>query len=184
MKLRRPSVLRERGVTSRPHYILLPVSPVFIGLSIVAAFVLNLLPTGGLWGVPDWVAVVLVFWNIHQPRKVGIGIAFAMGLVMDVHDAALFGEHALAYTLLSYGAITLHRRVLWFGTTGQAAHVLPLLLAAQIVTIVVRMVAGATFPGMLVLLQSVVAAALWPVVTYLLLAPQRRAIDRDENRPI
>src|SRR5260364_373261 len=65
-------------------------------------------------GAPDFVALVLLFWDIHQPRKVGIGIAFALGLLMDVHDASLLGEHALAYTLLSYGAIMIHRRVLWF----------------------------------------------------------------------
>ncbi len=62
--------------------------------------------------MPDFVALVLLFWNVHQPRKVGMGIAFFLGLLMDVHNASLLGEHALAYTLLSYGAITIHRRVL------------------------------------------------------------------------
>ena len=56
-----------------------------------------------------------------------------MGLVMDVHSASLLGENALAYTLLSYFAITIHRRVLWFRSTVQALHVLPLLLVMQVV---------------------------------------------------
>ncbi len=90
---------------NRPHYILQPVSPLFIGVSLLGAFMLNLLPWGHWIGVPDFVALVLVFWGIHQPRKVGIGIAFFMGLMMDVHDATLLGENALAYTLLSYLAI-------------------------------------------------------------------------------
>ncbi|HEU4622810.1 MAG TPA: rod shape-determining protein MreD [Burkholderiaceae bacterium] len=168
----------------KPHYILLPVSRLFIALSLVGAFMLNLLPTGGYWGVPDWVALVLVFWNVHQPRKVGIGIAFMLGLAMDVHDAALLGEHALAYTLLSYGAITLHRRVLWVSVPGQMVYVLPLLMFAQFVTLAIRLFAGAAFPGPMALLQSPVATLLWPLVTVLLLAPQRRSIDRDENRPL
>lgn len=179
----RPSTF-DRGSINRPHYILLPVSSGFIAVSLIGALLLNLLPTGNYWGVPDWVALVVVFWNIHQPRKVGIGIAFAMGIAMDINDAALLGEHALAYTLLGYGAITLHRRVLWFGMTGQMAHVLPLLLAAQIATYAVRIFSGAAPPGFMALLQSVVATALWPLITLLLLAPQRRSIDRDENRPI
>ena len=83
--------------------------------------------------VPDFVAMTLVFWSIYQPRKVGIGIAFLMGLVMDVHSASLLGENALAYTLLSYFAITIHRRVLWFRPTVQALHVLPLLVVMQLV---------------------------------------------------
>lgn len=179
----RQSTLTNLSMT-KPHHILRPVSSLFISVSLVFAFVLNLLPWGDFWTVPDWVALALVFWNTHQPRKVGIGIAFAMGLAMDVHDAVLFGEHALAYALLSYSAITLHRRVLWFPLYGQMAHVLPLLLMAQLVNMAVRMAVGAPFPGFVHLLESVVATLLWPIVTWLLLAPQRRPVERDENRPL
>jgi rod shape-determining protein MreD len=123
---------------NRPHYILLPVSPLFITFSLVCAFMLNLMPWGRWLGAPDFVALVLVFWGIHQPRKVGIGVAFCMGLLMDVHDASLLGENALAYTLLSYFAIMIHRRVLWFPTLTQAMHVFPLLLMAQAIQLIVH----------------------------------------------
>jgi len=113
---------------SQPNYILLPVNPIFIGFSLICAFLLNVLPWGAWIGVPDFVALVLVFWNIHQPRKVGIGLAFTLGLMMDVHSAIHFGENALAYTLLSYFAITIHRRVLWFPPSSQTLHVFPLFL--------------------------------------------------------
>ena len=49
---------------------------------------------------PTSLALVLVFWNVHQPRRVGVGLAFVFGLLMDVHDGAVLGQHALAYTLL------------------------------------------------------------------------------------
>ncbi|HXA46189.1 MAG TPA: rod shape-determining protein MreD [Burkholderiaceae bacterium] len=169
---------------NNPHYILLPVSPVFIAFSLAVAFMLNLLPWGHWIGVPDFVALVLIFWSIHQPRRVGIGVAFFMGLLMDVHDAALLGENALAYTLLTYFAITIHRRVLWFPVGTQTVHVLPLLLSAKAAQLVVRLIVSGKFPGWLYFIDSVVAAALWPIATWLLLAPQRRAIDRDETRPI
>lgn len=167
-----------------PHYILLPANPLFIAASIALGFLLNLLPWGHWVGVPDFVALVLVFWSIHQPRKVGIGIAFMMGLLMDVHDASLLGENALSYTLLSYFSIMIHRRVLWFKMGTQAAHVLPLLLFMQAVQLVVRMLVSGKFPGWTYFLESLVAAALWPVVSAILLAPQRRAINRDDTRPI
>lgn len=170
--------------TNRPHYILLPVSPLFIAFSLVCAFMLNLLPWGRWVGAPDFVALVLVFWGIHQPRKVGIGIAFCMGLLMDVHDATLLGENALAYTLLSYLAIMIHRRVLWFPLVTQAMHVFPLLLLTQAIQVMVRFFVTGRFPGALVFIESVVAVALWPVITWLLLAPQRRAVDKDHTRPI
>lgn len=171
-------------MNNRPQYILLPASPVFIAATLIGAFLLNLLPWGQWYGVPDFTALVLVFWSIHQPRKVGIGIAFFMGLLMDVHDASLLGQHALAYTLLSYFSIMIHRRVLWFPLGTQALHILPLLLLAQMVQLVVRIAVSGKFPGWLYFLENVTSAALWPVVTMLLLAPQRRAIDRDETRPI
>jgi rod shape-determining protein MreD len=169
---------------NQPHYILLPVSPVFIALSLIAAFLLNLLPWGGWVGVPDFVALVLVFWSIHQPRKVGIGVAFFMGLLMDVHDAALLGENALSYTLLSYFAIMIHRRVLWFPIGTQALHVLPLLLLMQMVQMVIRILVSHQFPSWFYFLESFTSVLLWPVASLILLAPQRRAINRDDTRPI
>ncbi|MGB6055347.1 MAG: rod shape-determining protein MreD [Burkholderiaceae bacterium] len=169
---------------NRPQYILLPASSLFIAASLVVAFALNLLPWGRWLSVPDFVALILVFWSIHQPRKVGIGVAFFMGLLMDVHDASLLGENALAYTLLSYFAIMIHRRVLWFPIGTQALHVLPLLLLAQLVQLLIRLMAGGAFPGWLYFAESLLSTALWPLVTWLLLAPQRRAVNRDDTRPL
>jgi rod shape-determining protein MreD len=168
----------------RPHYLLLPANRAFITFTIASAFLLNVLPWGRVTGVPDFLALVLVFWNIHQPRLVGMGIAFLFGLLMDVHDGALLGEHALAYALLSYGALSMHRRVPWFHVPGQMAHVLPLFLITQLVLLLVRMAVGAGFPGWTWFLQSFSCTLLWPLAHWLLLAPQRRAVDRDENRPI
>jgi rod shape-determining protein MreD len=85
----------------RPEHLLLPANGAFIAFTISIAFVLNILPWGRAPAVPDFLAIVLVFWNIHQPRKVGIGIAFLVGLLMDVHDSALLGERAVAYKPLS-----------------------------------------------------------------------------------
>lgn len=169
---------------NRPQYILLPVSPLFIAITLVSAFLLNLLPWGDLYGVPDFVALTLIFWSVHQPRKVGIGLAFLMGLLMDVHNASLLGENALAYTLLSYFAIMIHRRMLWFRPITQALHVLPLLLLMQVVQMLIQALVSGKFPGWYYFSSSLVSAALWPLVTWMLLAPQRRAVDRDETRPI
>ena len=169
---------------NRPHYILLPVSPAFIFASLLLTFLLNFLPWGTTVGVPDFVALTLVFWSIHQPRKVGIGVAFAMGLLMDVHTASLLGENALAYTLLSYFAITIHRRVLWFTPMVQTMHVFPLFLLTQIIQAVIQLFVNGKFPGWSFFVESLVTAALWPLATWILLAPQRRAVDRDDTRPI
>lgn len=164
--------------------LLLPVNPAFIWASLLTALAVNLVPLGRAPAMPDLLALTLVFWNVHQPRRVGIGAAFVFGLVMDVHDGALLGQHALAYTLLSYFAITIHRRLLWFSVPSQAVQILPLFFAAHAVSVVIRLLAGGVFPGWELLLAPVFEALLWPLATWVLLAPQRRPPDPDENRPL
>jgi len=141
-------------------------------------------PFGRLPAIPDLLALALVFWNVHQPRRIGVGIAFMFGLLMDVHDSAVLGQHALAYTLLSFFTITIHRRLLWFGLPQQALQILPLFVAAHAVSLVVRMLVGGMLPGWELMLAPVFESLLWPVASWVLLAPQRRPPDPDQNRPL
>lgn len=164
--------------------LLLPANPLFIWTTLVAALMINMLPLGRLAWMPDVLAVVVVFWNVHQPLRIGVVAAFLFGLAVDVHQTSLLGQHALAYTTLSYFAITIHRRLLWFNVPTQALQVLPLFAAAHAIELAIRMVAGGIFPGPSFLLAPVLEAALWPVVSVLLLLPQRRAPDPDKNRPL
>lgn len=171
-------------MTSRNEYLLLPVSRAYIALTILLATVLNIMPWGRDVGIPDFLALVLVFWNVHQPRKVGIGIGFLLGLLMDVHSSSALGERALLYSLLCYGAWFMHRRVPWFRIGGQMLHMLPLFMLAQFVVVLVRVASGAPMPASSLFLQWVSTVLLWPIADLLLLAPQRRAAERDDNRPL
>jgi rod shape-determining protein MreD len=170
--------------TQSSRRILLPVKSWFILLTLVLALFLNLMPLGRLPGVPDWVALTLAFWCIHQPLKVSMGAAFLLGLLMDVADASLMGQHALAYVLLAFAAGGLSRRILWFPLLQQALQVLPLLLGTQVVMLLIRLAAGDEFPGLAWFLGSLVATLLWYPLTYLLLLPQFQPVERDDNRPI
>jgi rod shape-determining protein MreD len=164
--------------------LLLPANPFFVWGSIILALMGNLLPVGRAWWMPDLLALVVVFWNVHQPRRVGVVTAFICGVLVDVHQGALLGQHALAYTLLGYASVTLHRRLLWFGLGGQMAHVLPLFVTAQLLSTVIRLAVGGMWPGWGVVASPLMQTLLWPVATLVLLAPQRRAPDPDENRPL
>jgi rod shape-determining protein MreD len=164
--------------------LLLPASPVFIWSSLVAALLLNMLPLGRVPWMPDFLALVLVFWSVHQPLKVGIGIAFMFGLAMDVHQTALLGQHAFSYTALCFFASMIQRRLLWFKVPLQALQVLPLFVAAHAVELALRLLGGGIFPGWIVGVAPLAEALLWPVASVLLLVPQLRAPDRDENRPL
>jgi rod shape-determining protein MreD len=155
--------------------ILLPARAGTIAASLAGALALAFLPWKPVAPVPDFVALVLAFWCVREPRRVGLGIAWALGVVVDVGNGVLLGQHALAYSLLAFGASALSRRILWFPLLGQALHVALLLLIAQAVAVAVRLAAGAEFTGWTIVAAPLLGAALWPVLSVLLLAPQRRA---------
>ena len=164
--------------------ILLPVRASTILLSLAAALLLNFLPWKNVLVVPDFVALVLCFWCLRHPRLVGLGAAWVLGLLTDVGNGVLLGQHGLAYALLAFAALALSRRVLWFSLWGQALHVAALLLFAQAVGALIRVAAGAELPGLTLVIGPLIGALLWPIVTYLLLLPQRRPAEVDENRAI
>jgi rod shape-determining protein MreD len=170
------------------HQLLLPANSFFIWGSLLAALLLDMLQNMGLGGraawVPDFLALALVFWTIHQPQRIGIGAAFVFGLFIDVHQGAMLGQHALSYTVLSFLAIAIHRRLLWFTVPWQAFQVLPLFVTCHVIGLTVRIAAGGTFPGLLMLLAPVIESLLWPLISVLLLLPQRRAPDPDAHRPL
>jgi len=164
--------------------ILLPVRASTILASFALALLANFLPWRSVALAPDFVALVLVFWCVREPRLVGLGAGWLLGLLIDVGNGVLLGQHALAYSMLAFASITLSRRILWFPLWGQALHVAALLLFAQAVAALVRLAAGAEFPGWIVAVGPLLGALLWPVVTTLLLMPQRRPVEVDETRAI
>ena len=166
----------------RPQHILLPVRLKTIVASFALALVLDFLPWPDLRLAPEFVALVLTFWCVRQPRLVGLGVGWTLGLLVDAGNGVLLGQHALAYSLLAFLAISFSRRILWFGLLQQALHVAALLVFTQGVTVLVRLAAGAELPGWSVLVGPVIGAALWPVVSYVLLIPQRRPVEPEEPR--
>ena len=166
------------------NQLLLPANPFFIGFTLLAALVLEMVPLGRHPAAPDLLAVVLVFWVVYQPRRVGVGLGFVFGLLVDVHSGAVLGQHALAYTVLSFFALSAHRRLLWFSVPEQAMQILPLFALTHAVSLATRMLVGGMFPGWWIIAAPLFEALLWAPVVWLLLAPQRRAPDPDQNRPL
>ncbi|MDX8378846.1 MAG: rod shape-determining protein MreD [Gallionella sp.] len=112
-----------------------PVSNLFIVASVMVALFLNSLPWDGVWLMlkPDFVAVVLLYWCTHKPLRIGIGISWAIGILSDVGDASLFGEHALSYTVLAFGGVVLSRRIRMFDLREQTTQVFLIFLLTYVV---------------------------------------------------
>jgi rod shape-determining protein MreD len=160
---------------ARPEEILRPARPWFVVLTLGLALLGNMLPLTGtaLALRPDFLALVLLYWCINEPRFVGVGVAWCVGLAMDVADATLFGQHALAYAVLAYAAEYFRRRVLRFPLWQQAAQVAVLLGLTAALVLLMRFVGGAPLPRWTYAVPPLVGALLWPALSVVLQWPQR-----------
>ncbi len=164
-----------RFTPARAEEILLPVRLWFVAGTLIGALLLNLLPISGVWLAlrPDFLALTLLYWCIQQPRLMGVGAAWILGLVMDVGDGTLFGQHALAYSALAYAAEYFRRRVLRFALWHQAAHVAALLFLCSALVLIVRLMGGSAGVSWTYFLPAASGALLWPVISVLYQLPQR-----------
>lgn len=159
-----------------------PVSNTFIVSTILAALFLNGLPWSGVGLIlrPDFVALVLLYWCMHKPLRIGIGLSWLVGILADVSDATLFGQHALAYTLLAFGGVVLHRRLQMFDLRQQTVQVFGIFALTYTVYVVVSWQAN----GYVVwpyLLGCVTSTLLWMPISVMFRAMRQFRLDR--NRP-
>lgn len=155
----------------------LPASGGLVFFSLLAAYLLSVLPWSGAWLLarPDFVLIVVMFWAVHEPRSIGQGMAFTLGLLVDVSDSMLLGQHALAYVVAVFGAQVLRARILTFHLPEQTLHILGLTITASLVTLALNLLLGANFPGWAYLASPVLTAFIWgPVSTILFSSALRR----------
>ncbi|MCH9047574.1 MAG: rod shape-determining protein MreD [Proteobacteria bacterium] len=94
-------------------------------ISLLIAFLLTALPLphwADDWR-PAWVAMVLIYWCMALPERIGIGIAWCLGLLLDVQQGALLGQNALGLALIAYFVIQIHKRFRLFPLVQQSCLV-------------------------------------------------------------
>ena len=157
-----------------------PVSNTFIVLSVLVALFLNGLPWEGVWLMlrPDFVALAMLYWCTHKPLRVGIGLSWAVGILADVADASLFGQHALAYTLLAFGGVVLHRRLQMFDLRQQTTQVFGIFALTYVAYALVHwQVTGyVVWPYFLGCLTSTL---LWAPLSIMFQAMRQMRVDRE-----
>jgi len=148
--------------------------------SFLVAFVMQSLPwqDGMLLARPDFVLLVLLFWVINEPRMIGLGLAFTLGLMVDVNDSMLLGQHALAYVVAAFFAQSLRVRILSFALPEQALHILGLAVLASLVTLLLNLLLGQDFPGWAILASPLLTALAWFPLAWLIYHPRLRAVRR------
>jgi len=144
--------------------------PLVVAASLILAMALRILPWPLEWSLynPDWVLLVLVYWNMAIPDRVGVGTAWFAGLLTDALTGRLLGQHALAYALVAYVCIRLHRRLRLYPLSQQAFMVLGFQLASQLLIFWTQSVKYSAILGGQYWLSSLVGTLTWPLVFVLL----------------
>ncbi|MDH4040176.1 MAG: rod shape-determining protein MreD [Gammaproteobacteria bacterium] len=138
--------------------------------SFVAAYVLAVapMPLWLMWARPEWVALVLIYWAIALPHRVGIFTALVAGVLLDTLEGAVLGQNAFSLVVVALLSLTLYQRLRVFSVLQQAGTVFVLVGINQLVCQWVQNLEGIGGPAPLFLLPAVTSALLWPVVLYTL----------------
>ncbi len=147
-----------------------------IALSFAVAFVLTAypLPTDLRWARPEWVTLVLIYWTIALPQRVGIVVAFTVGLLLDLLEGSLLGQNALSLCVVTYLALVLYQRLRVFNMLQQASVIFVMVGINQLVAQWIQNLTGVGAVSILFLLPAFLSALLWPAMLTLLRGVRRR----------
>ncbi len=138
--------------------------------SIGLAMFLTVLPVPG-WAAawrPEWVALVLVYWCMALPERVGIGTAAAVGLLVDALEGNLLGQHAAGFALVAYCTLCHYRRLNLFPLLQQMACVGGLLSINALVMSWVHGITGSSLLYAVHWLPVLTSMAVWPWLVLML----------------
>jgi len=143
--------------------------------SFIAAFILTMIPLPQFLQMirPEFVTVVLIYWCIALPNRVGVGIGWTVGLVMDVLTDSLLGQHALTLALIAFLAMKLHQRIRVFPIWQQALTIFVLMSFQATITLWIKGLLNEAPELWLFMLPAISTALFWPL-GYLLMRQVRR----------
>ncbi len=117
---------------------------------------------------PDWLALVLIYWCLALPQRVGIGTGWVLGLLVDAAHGTLLGQHALVYAVLAFLALKSHHQVRAFPVWQQAVSVVSFLLVGRLLLFWINGMIGYPPRGWAFLIPLGSALLVWPILFVLL----------------
>jgi len=140
------------------------------GASLVAALLVTLLPLpqGVEFLRPPWVAMVLIYWCIETPEKIGMATAFAAGLALDLLIGDSLGRHALGLVVIAFITLRFHNLLRFYPLWQKTLVILLLLINDRILYLLALLIGSQPLPDWRIWLRAGVGALLWPWL-YLLL---------------
>ncbi|MBT4159891.1 MAG: rod shape-determining protein MreD [Gammaproteobacteria bacterium] len=158
----------EAVVENRVSGIVVIVLTVLTGMVLSVVPVPHSVPAELGFVRPDWVAMVLVYWILALPHRLGLISAWCIGIVMDILLGSLIGQHALSYVAIAYIVANLYQRLRMFSVWQQAAVLFAILGVNHLINFWVESIFGLNEWSMWYLLPAVSGALLWPWVFLML----------------
>lgn len=146
-----------------------------IVVTFVVGLVLNTVPLPDVLDRfrPDWMTLILIYWCLAVPHRVGIGWAWVLGLLQDAARGTLLGQHALAMSVVAFLVLRLHKRIRVFPVWQQAASVLVFLLVQQLLVFWINGMIGYPPRDWWYLTPAVGGMLMWPWI-FIILRDVRR----------
>lgn len=151
------------------------LSMIGIWTSLLLALCLQVMPLADGWQIwrPDWLGLMLIYWCMQAPDRVGVLHGFVLGILVDLIEGALLGQSALMLSLLAFLAALVYPRFRPYSLVQQAMLVLVLLGTVQLLEQWLRTLLGPFSIHLSFLLPSLIGALLWPWFSTLLQALRR-----------
>jgi rod shape-determining protein MreD len=139
-------------------------------LTFIVALMLTVfpLPDWARYLRPDWVGLVLIYWCMALPDRVGVSTGWFMGLMVDLLTGTVLGQHALSLTVVAYLTLKFHQRLRLFPVMQQALTVLVLLILHQLLALWISRIIGRPAVPWFFWMPSVLGTLIWPLVYPLL----------------
>lgn len=123
---------------------------------------------------PAWLLLIMIYWSIALPHRVGILTAWTAGLILDLLQGVLIGENALAFALVIYISLKIHRQFRLFSVLMQVISIFLLLLLNQLLLFWLQGLQGEVVTVKWFLGGPLVSACLWPWIFFVLTDCLRR----------
>ncbi len=138
----------------------------FMILSFIAGLILMIipLPFSAHWLKPEWNSLILIFWVISEPQLAGLGLAWCLGILMDVLKGDLLGQTALAMSIIAFLAKALGPRIRLQPFWHQLLCILVLVGLGQLILLSIRSLIGYPPQTSLVWVSTLSSIVVWPLV--------------------
>ncbi|PRY66161.1 rod shape-determining protein MreD [Vreelandella songnenensis] len=156
-----------------------PVIPlVVVWFSLVLALCLQVMPLAEGWQVfrPEWIGLMLIYWCMRVPDRVGVFHGFVLGVLLDLIEGTALGQHALILSLLAFLCALVYPRFRAYSLVQQSVLVLVLLGLVQLVEQWLRTLTGEFSIHLSFLIPSLISAFLWPWLATMFKALEKRLL--------